>query len=613
MKKLSRLASLLTPVGLLAACGGSPLEVGVTASAVTPPAPSPWGIGLRESLPSHLTDACPANQWVGYMLTSTGKCPGTSNSKWRVTKLFGPPAGAWAPDLDRFCRYTWTGAGAPDVAALPNQRTLRLERDCRVVVPLGQPTAGAGAELAAAHVAALGLPVFAAGTPAPSARVRIAIVDSSPDDLFGLPSGSGHGLAVGAMARRAGCMTEDGVGCPVITHHQGLKLSGGDFGYQSDVAQAIVAAIRAFSDAGTEDRLIVNLSLGWDPSYGSGPGPDVRVASYAVHTALQVAACEQVLVLAAAGNRALVSGGVGPMLPAGWEPDERLCLPSVSYAPLVHAIGGLTPHDAPLALARASSRPRLAAPAAWVTTALPGQSGYTEVLSGTSMAAASVSGIASLVWSLSPLASPEALMQSIYDNAVPLGVAADFEKEPWTWIAARVDACAAVAAVAPAALQPAPCVLRPAGQAALPDLELVVESEAPGLWHGPATPGATAALVSTAPDAPDVTLSPWAGPQPPKPPCPLCMLTQDGTLHGPLQVSPDSQVLDVFLRACVGECDDGDPLYEVVAEYLPDAWLKVHLPGLEVAALDGARLEAKVLNLDNLEATFHASEVLIEK
>ena len=103
------------------------------------------------------------------------------------------------------------------------------------------------------------------------------------------------------------------------------------------------------------------------------------------------------------------------MLPAGWEGAPRVCQPTLNYAPLVHAIGGLTPDDEPMSLSRLVARPPLAAPASLATTVLD-NGAYTDVLSGSSVAAASVAGIASLVWSLDPTLKPEQLMAPLYDN-----------------------------------------------------------------------------------------------------------------------------------------------------------------------------------------------------
>ncbi|MCK6552280.1 S8/S53 family peptidase, partial [Myxococcota bacterium] len=454
---------------------------------------------------------------------------------------------------------------------------------------------------------------FPATASPPTSRVRVAIVDGSPTETAsGVPSGSGHGLAVGAVARSAGCF--GAAHCPFIASHEGLRIDGGDFGYQSDVAQAMIAAIRSFLSAGTESRLIVNLSLGWDPSYGSGTGTTIRVPSYAVHTALQVAACEQVLVVAAAGNRARVDGGVGPMYPAGFEPDARRCPGTLAYSPLVHAIGGVLPDDSPLALSRATARPRLAAPASFVTAPLVG-GGYADVLSGTSMAAATISGVAALVWSFDPSFSPELVMDRIHAMAVPLGAPADFEHAPWSWTVARVDACAAVAEVAPAASQPEPCSTRAAGQLLAPDFDVVFEAEVPGLRAGPPTPGFSAAATTEVMTDPDVTISPWAGPQPTKPPCPLCTANvENGVtyLYGVIEVAPGSEIISMFVRTCFDACDDGDPVYDVAGELIDGTTLKVELPEVDLANVTSLRVEAKVLDLATDEITIQASEVLAE-
>lgn len=615
----------LVPLLLLASCHGAAPQPETASSALvnTPAMPSPWATGLRENMStaSPLHPACPTGRWVGYMrdtrIPAACPAPGTaSGGTWQVSKLFGPaPALTGSPDLDRFCIYVWnpTGTVPPQVSALPNVASMRLERDCRVVVPLGdEPTAAGGAELWDMHATALDLPTFGPGAAAPASRVRLAVVDSSPTELVsGLPSGQGHGLVVGTVARNTGCMDPvTGLGCPFVTSHQGLAQAGGDYGYQSDVARAILQAIRQFIYYGNEDRLVVNLSLGWEPLYGGGPGPAVRVPSYAVYAALQVAACQNVLVVAAAGNRARVDSGVGPMLPAGWEPADRVCAPTLAYAPLVHAIGGLTREDAPIGMSRAASQPRLSAPASLVTARRPNGT-PTPILSGTSMSAASVAGIASLVWSFDPTLDPEHLMQLLYDHAVPLGVDADFEQGAAGWEAARVDACAAVREVTSGLDKPT-CVPRAAGHGVSSALPSIAELESPGWITGPLTPGITAAVTQVVSTAPEVNMTPWAGPQPTKPPCPLCFLFENGPttyFAGTIDL-PEGRIENMYVQPCIDECDPSDPWIEVLGELSTGQYVKVEVP-VDLKDIGSARLETKIEV--GGETTMHTSEVAIHR
>lgn len=610
-------ALLLVPA--LAACGGlepdPTLEVGSSSQALTPAvSPQPWASGGTEAGGGPLGEACPGQRWIGYQRLPgpVPACPVALDARWSVSKLFGPQTHVgWAPDLDRFCKYEWTADGAPKLTALPSTSDLRLERDCRVVVPLADQ---ARAELADSHARALDVPTFPATLSAPATQVRIAVIDGALTEVdSGLPSGTGHGLAVAAVARSAGCL-RPGVGCPFIATHQALRLNNGDHGYQSDVARAVYDAIRDFMADGGQQRLVINLSVGWDPSYGSGPGPQLRVPSYAVYTILQVAACEQALVVAAAGNRARVDSGVGPLVPGGWELAARTCPVTNTYAPLVHAVGGLTSDDQPLALSRASSRPRLAAPASRVTARLPDGT-FPPPLSGSSMASASVAGVAALMWSLSPGAPPEQLMATLFANSIPLGVMADVVKPPSAFSVRRVDACLAARAVTSGTQRPT-CSTRPAGVSAVTDSQLVFDSLQPALWLGPTAPPLAAAIASVAASvAPDITLKPWAGPQPTIPPCPLCVLVpQPGyaDLFGQLDVAPDTTVGTIHLRACVGECDGFDPAWKITGAMVDDAWLKVPLEGFDLGLYGSARLEAEVRDDKTGKSTLHVSEVALD-
>lgn len=135
--------------------------------------------------------------------------------------------------------------------------------------------------------------------------------------------------------------------------------NGGEFGSISWLAQAInneVAAWQhakqAYQSPNPNQRLILNMSLGWMPAYGGGFGSDpIAIRTFnalsiqerkayiesawpadvtAAFTAIRTARCKGVLMLAASGNK---SGGQdytdAPLLPAEWEqtnaPTESEC------------------------------------------------------------------------------------------------------------------------------------------------------------------------------------------------------------------------------------------------------------------------------------------------
>ena len=112
--------------------------------------PAPWFCGRREQpLDPPFADACPDALWVGYRLDS-GACPAAPSAlgTWTVSEPFARSQDA---RLQRLCSYTWVPASAarpePDVAALPDVRTVRMERDCQVVSGHAAPPQAVADEL----------------------------------------------------------------------------------------------------------------------------------------------------------------------------------------------------------------------------------------------------------------------------------------------------------------------------------------------------------------------------------------------------------------------------------------------------------------------------------
>jgi subtilisin family serine protease len=228
---------------------------------------------------------------------------------------------------------------------------------------------------------------------------------------------NGHGTAVAGVVA---ANTDNGIGvagycwgCRVMP----VKVLAADgTGFMSGLAQGIVWA----TDHGAR---VLNLSLG-------GPDQDLTLTA-----AAQYAWTHNVLVVAAAGNESALT------------PDYPAALPNVL------SVGASDQSDRLYSFSNTGAR--VAAPGENSTTGRGGQ--YVSFL-GTSSAAPVVSGIAALGLSLVPGATPAQVEQALETTAVPIpGVTSG-----------RVDAYAALAALAPGLVQPgtpAPTATAPRQQA----------------------------------------------------------------------------------------------------------------------------------------------------
>jgi hypothetical protein len=386
-------------------------------------------------------------------------------------------------------------------------------------------------------------------------RVRVAVVDTSADNQgSGVPDGeadisdNGHGDAVGNLVRR---LSRVGQGRWAVIRSE-LALGrrgprdpqepgeiewvpdlGGDYGSQAEAARAMYDAVRRFLDEDDETHLILNLSFGWDAAYGDHRKRRSRVPSRMALDVAQYAACEGALLIAAAGNRDNFSLSEKALAPAAYERKRNKCVADPgAYAPVVHAVQGVDGRDRLLFNARRKALPRLMAPASFVMTPsfdLNGNTSTIRIHTGSSMAAAAVSGVAALVWGARPELQAHEVMDLVYATAEPLGRNAKFgmggQKQPRVRVSAChafVAACAGVAGqcgFTPDEL--ASCGERRARRVdASPDWEQVAnDMEAfygnPALVQSPPPP---ATPVNSVPQ----TLEPWATPQPGDPGCPLC-------------------------------------------------------------------------------------------
>lgn len=504
-----------------------------------------------------------------------------------------------------------TAPAPPAVKALPGMNGLPasawLAPDCRVITPLAGGLAddpSIWTRLRTSFLRMTGaltpLPAPASsafGSPQRTSPVRVAVVDSAVEGYQSGLAGHGqfgHGRAVGRAIRELSCPPDSALGSSPCTgmvsnhlalahetHDQINTVQGGFFGTQSELALAIFRATNAWkanlssSTEARQPRLVINLSVGWDSEaeYG-GPYAGNDVATLpgpvrAVHQAITDAVCTGALVIVAAGN---ASGGPastsGPMYPAAWEikpaPTLRECrafqgsavvntpFPThstvSSYQPLVYAVGGVDGEDLPLASTRSNGRPRLAA-YGYHVTANDGAS-HTDILTGTSMSAATVSAIAATVWGYRPSLPPAEVMELIYGSAVslhpsPAGTATEAQfclgggacgGHPIR----RVNLCRAVTAACAGKLERCPaslpaCVTPPAYAGENPSWSSDVWPTAISLVAHESKEIDETTLCADPSCAPDAQAknkfgAPWVDPQPGWSGCDVCSLSA-GTLY----------------------------------------------------------------------------------
>lgn len=597
---------------------------------------------------------CTDTRWVGRLQGDA--CP-DAGPGWTTRALSDRPLDEQPPEDERvvdYCVYALNPANPPEAVDgirrpdVDREIVADLSRDCHGVGGLGGPIANAVwpdlERIYRRQVDAMSRLPQRAAAPAP---IRVAVVDSVVDGESESGIGVGrfqHGRAVSLAIKELACPVRRGdrPGCvvPTISHHLGLPRTspdevdfegGGYFGYLTELADAIEDAIRAWQhhlrelpegDNRRQTRLVINLSVGWDPALGGllQPGDDPSLLPtpiYTIYRAITVARCSGALVVAAAGNKTFgPRPGHGPLLPAAWgslpAPDRETCrnlrhvvrqpglrvrpADDALYDPLVLPVAALGPDDRPLFNFREGTLTPVMAPGDhavvwdpeqaddWDPRAdedianperpvigpddaapLPGN-GASGIYSGSSMAAATVSGVAAAIWGYAPELSAGEVVDVLRANGVDIGVEgaavpADVCAEPPCIPARRVRLCAALRQVCAqpgghdaCPLEPIRCrsdqddgpisdgrvPLRDGARRFLADeLPNVIEASGRRLGDEP-TPGCGDRLLWTLADAedracPDVAWPasravPWAGPQPDDDPCSVCAFF-DGTLY----------------------------------------------------------------------------------
>jgi hypothetical protein len=612
------LLALVGCVGPSTQSQASWVSQGLVLDGGSPACPSNATTCVPISAPIEIDGGCTDARWVVLRRSETPACPGIAGGAggvWESSQLF-PASPQLPPGLAPFCLYEWKSTlnTPPNVAALNglDAGSIRRDRDCAVVAGSGSLAVNEGwTELRQDFFEQTGR-TAAGGNPA---GVRIAVVDSAPRSVNLSLDRSGHGYAVAQMIEELACVGVGGGGCAhVVSSHLALPrlalnrvdlVHGGYFGFQSELAVALYQSVYDWRLApGPDSRLVVNVSLGWEAMYGGeyAFADELAASVRAVHTAIEHASCWGAAIVVAAGND---SGGpdpaVGPLYPAAWErkprPTALRCLqleglgyangyalpiqpPAGTYAPLVHAVGGVQPNDVPLTNARVGGRPRLVAPGSH-GVAMSNDGGPTSMMTGSSVSAAVVSGAVASAWGLRPTLTAPELMQQVHLSSVGLTGQADFCLNdacgtPATAVR-RLNQCTLLRRVCasggPRCPAVAPvCTARPAGSGPLPTLTqaqrdsieasatMKVDAGSLGFELPPLPVCGRERIVSaiagyrksTCPDrqydAPGKR--PWSGPQPPTDPCPLCYLTPEkGT--GRLTLNIDERFEGTLLRTPV--------------------------------------------------------------
>jgi hypothetical protein len=424
---------------------------------------APWiafGLGACATVQrTETSKACAEWRWIAVRSTQAESCPEIPG--WDPPRpLFAPPAAATRvneyPDrygkrervtttaeasealrqLERFCVYeTDKKLGKVPLPPLENGKLVRVDQDCAAISVAGTEWVPFSTNF-----------LDQAGKPVDPLEiknrrgVRLAFLDTHPTGVGApaeRPTGkltSEHGYTLAHMARNLICSPAESDECAaLITTRLALPIQkfdsrsrkktkidtaqGGSIGTQADLANAIWDEVNAWQKdlgtAGAPQKLVLNLSVGWDGELFGGldeeEAAELRAGAQAVYWALRYAASfEDVLVLAAAGNacKSCEREPVGPLLPAAWEERAPMAASCEPGKQLVYAVGGVNAVGRPLENARENGMPRRAAygTSGVVPALAPGQS--THMYTGTSVATAVASSVAAIVWDTLPDSSP---------------------------------------------------------------------------------------------------------------------------------------------------------------------------------------------------------------
>jgi Subtilase family len=432
------------------------------------------------------TTSTPGSSMRRYLSNHPKGCVRKPPSPWSARRLFYYPGVETPQGMEGYCLYEHDPHSTPTMAEVD---ALRTDVQAKIGAPLEEDTVVSGAlgfeqdsraslhDALLAHAGAMvdGLPLG----PQPIDPVRIGFPDSTPEETSGaIVNGvMSHGSTLAWLAQdianppsnpptpiKAGHITT-AMALPQIDNDIECMLKGGFFGTRAQLAEAIYRVTAAWlhdgwTSATPQPRLVVNLSVGWEPTDGCAEVKDpslLREPARAVFDAVSHASCLGGLVLAAAGNdpghNEKEARAKGPTCPAAWTsnfkaPDVPQCvqLMGKGYAdalpvklpipsqkkpaagidnPLLYAVGGIDFARHPIAMTREGGFPKYVAIASNASAAKP-NTDLPPALTGTSVGTAVASAIAATTWAYRPeLTAPE-LMDLVHDAGWPLGVAPDF-------------------------------------------------------------------------------------------------------------------------------------------------------------------------------------------
>lgn len=440
---------------LLVACPGPGADKGSEPPPPTPPTPPEPTIEHLDA--RHLT----------LHSTSVAACPAPV-APWALgQRIEGgdevfctydlPSEAAWRAPFDRMRDASFRRMTAPD--------GFTMVYDRQIVQPQATVDAQAtGAALLSQSAFYVGVPAWKAA-PKVARKVTLAVLDSAATgEVAGWPSGNVGGGHGDALVRAASRLAVTG-GEPLfrVVSRQVMQATGivrGDgpkIVVETGTIRDLAVALYDLGNGWRPDRgeLVVNLSLGWHPSFGpdadgvNADDPDVRL----VRRALGLLRCRGAVVFAAVGNLSAGAAATqtAPIYPAAWAGDDLGALADCAKAfprmegafaaapvdTLVVPVGGLGPaNDAQgqpakdaggalvwsaLATTRPDSRPPLNAYAFFGATATaPGSAEPAlPLLSGTSFATAAASASGAIALALDDL-RPADLPRALYSLSAPL-------------------------------------------------------------------------------------------------------------------------------------------------------------------------------------------------
>ena len=313
--------------------------------------------------------------------------------RFRLARISSTPIGLTGTTF-----YRWRIPDRRAVAAVVRQ--LEADRLVASAQPnyqfqLQQAEAKSEGEPAQYELAKLHLPQ--AHALAKGGRVRVAVIDSAVDTT--------HPDLAGAVAD-----SFDATGTPPAPHAHGTAIAALIAGHGKLVGaapEANILAVRSFDPKGGSAQgttFAIIKGLDWAVAHEarvinmSFAGP----ADPAIHRALEAAHRKGVVLIAAAGN----AGPKSPPLYPAADAD-------------VIAVTGTDAQDKVIAVANRGRHIAVAAPGADLLVAIPG--GSYEVSSGTSYAAAEVSGIAALLIERKSELKPEQVRAILTGTAKDLG------------------------------------------------------------------------------------------------------------------------------------------------------------------------------------------------